>query len=738
MAQDPLKPKDDGKIKMPSVTTSMNKLPPSLPKDGGKGSKSDKKQREKDLEEDQKIILRAMKRFERCIQAEADNRKNAVEDLKFLNGDQWPADVAAQRNTDKRPCLTFNKLKTFVHQVSNDLRENRPSIKISPVGDQTDIEAAKMYGGVIRAIERDSRADIAYDTASFGAAANGFGYCRVLTEYESNDTFNQVLRIERVRNPFTVYRDPDHMQSDGSDMRYAFVTEMIPNDEFQAEYPDHQQISWNPSGTGDTYKEWVEKDRVRVAEYYESEHVMEDLVLLSNGFTGFKKDLSEEVNQLIEQGDVEVLKERKAERKVTKWYKLTAFEILERTEQPFEGMIPIAMAVGDEIDVQGKVTYAGLVRDAKDPQRMYNYWKTTEAEVVALQPKAPFIMEEGQVEGHEAQWKQANTKSMPYLLYKSSNVGGKPAPPPQRQPMSQPPAGVLQAIQGAAQDMMAVTGIRFDATPNERMHDESGRAIQELRRSGDIGSFHYQDNLSRMIHYVGKLLLVAVPKVYDTKRVLTILREDGKEQKVQIDPSAGAPMSQGQTMQGMPLPIFNPTIGKYGVTVTTGPSYATRRIEAADQMMAFVKALPQTATLVSDLIAKNMDWPEADQFATRLARSIPPNLLAPDMKGVPPEVQAKLASMDLLIRQMTMERMQLMKQLTDQNADRQLIADKNSKDFDAKILGIVQKMEQAQQKAEVDLGKHIDNKMLEVAHLLREIHEFNQQKDKPDASGSEK
>jgi len=717
MAQDPNQPKDDGKIKMPRVDNAMNKLPP-VKKGGGRGAKNDDKHATED-DPDQKILLRARKRFDRCISAESDNRKKALEDIKFLNGDQWPADVAAQRNTDKRPCLTFNKLKTFVHQVTNEQRENRPSINIAPVGDQSDIKAAKMYSGLIRAIERDSSADIAYDTAFWNAVANGYGYWRVMTEYESENSFNQNIVIRRIRNPFTVYTDPDAMEPECSDAQFGFITEMIPNEEYKQKYPDAQLISWNPSGPGDTYKEWVTKDSVRVAEYYEIDHEMADLVHLDNGHTGWKDELSDEVKGHIASGKITILEERKSEKQTTRWYKMTAFEILDRTDVPTDGLIPIVRVIGDEIDEQGKVTYSGIVRDAKDPQRMYNYWKTTEAEVVALQPKAPFIMEEGQVEGHEAQWKQANTKAYPYLLYKATNVGGKPAPPPQRQAMMAPPAAVLQAIQGAAQDMMAVTGIRFDATLAERVHDESGKAIREIRRSGDIGSYHYLDNLGRSLKYTGRIIIKMIPRVLDTPRVLNILREDGKDQAVRIDPTAPKALSQGKNAQGKALPIFNPNIGKYGVTVTVGPSYATKRIEAADQMMKFVAAMPETGKVVADLIAKNQDWPEAEQFAVRLAKTLPPGLLAPDMDGVDPQVQAQLQSMMMQIRQMTMEKQQMVKLLQDQTADRMILADKNDKDFEAKILAVVQKMVAADAKANIDHSNNVAGQALQLMQLLK-------------------
>jgi hypothetical protein len=697
MANSPDAPKDDGKIGLPRIDNGMNKLPPKK-KSGGKGVKEDGSFGN-DNDPDQKILLTARKRFERCISAEGDNRKAALEDTKFLKGDQWPADVAAQRNTDKRPCLTFNKLLTFVHQVTNPQRENRPSINLSPVGDQVDKKAAAMFGGIFRYIQYECQADIAYDTAFQQAAAAGYGYWRVDTEYESPDSFNQRIIVRRIRNQFTVYIDPDAQMPTGQDAKFGFISEMVPSDEYKEQWPDSQMVSFNPSGAGDTYKEWVSKDSIRVAEYYSIEHEMRDLVQLDNGHTGWKDELSADIQAQIASGAISIINERKSEHKKCMWYKINAIEILERTEVKTDGFVPIVRVIGDEIDEQGKVTYSGIVRHAKDPQRMYNYWRTTEAEIVALQPKAPWVMEEGQVEGHEGAWKQANTKSNPYLLYKGTNIGGKPAPPPQRQPMVQAPSGVLQAIQGAAQDMQAVTGIRFDATIAERMHDESGKAVHEIRRSDDIGSFHYSDNLARALHYTGLLFLKMFPHYYDTKRVLTIIREDGKEQSIRLDPNAAKALQNGKSADGKELPVFNPTIGKYGVRVTVGPSYATKRIEASDQMLKFVGSMPpELAMKVADLIAKNMDWPDADQFAARLAKGLPPNLLVPDMADVDPQIQALIQALQMQLQQQTVQMQQMAKQLQDQTADRMLLADKNEKDFEAKVMAVIQRALAADQK----------------------------------------
>lgn len=1033
-----------GNVGMPAIGPGMNKIP-DTPSSVGSGAKED--------DEDVALLQRARKRFDRSSTYDENNRKAGLEDDKMYNGQQWPSDVAAQRTFDHRPCLTLNQFPTLVHQVTNDQRQNRPGINVSPVGDRGDPEAAKMFMGLIRFIERASEADIAYDTAYESAVRKGWGYWRVVTEYENPDSFDQCVVIKRIRNSYTVYMDPAAQEPEGADARYAFITEMLPRSEFEEEYPDANPMHWTLAGIGDGLKNWIAQNEVRIAEYFEIEHEKRRLVRLANGHEGWFDELSDEAKK------IEIIAERESFEPMVYWYKITAMEVLEKRKWPGK-WIPIVRVIGDEMDLEGKVYYSGMIRHAHDAQRQYNYmrclaldtplptpsgwttmgvvapgdmlfdekgtptrvlgvspvhinkqcfeivfsdgskivadadhlWRierrrlpkggtpvweeltiptcdmqgnrdyivstspldlpsenlpidpyllgawlgdgyssspslcashedigemretlenrgyrlsplhfskdrvpnftvlgqkeifrkigilgnkhipasylraspeqrwellrglmdtdgtinksthqcsftttsphiasgfselirslgikstfvcrksafsklvgynheplnawvfsfsclpnervfqlerkrviqqisrpshyrrhkrigiksitpiasvpvkcvavdspshlflageamipthnTSFVETVALAPRAPFIMAEGQQEGHEELWKQANVRNFPYLLYKPVDVDGKPAPPPQRQQPVQPPSGLVEGAREAAQDVMSITGIRFNANPQqERMYDESGRALRELRRAGDIGSFHYIDNLARALRHTGEIIIDLIPKVYERKRVMTILREDDSEQQIQLDPSAQ--MARGRTrVNGKSMPVFNPTIGKYGVTVTVGPSYATKRIEAAESMMDFIRAIapagPEKIGAIVDLVAKNMDWPEGEQVAARLAKLLPPNLLTPDMDGVPPQAQAVMQSMQMQLQQLTQVNQRLMQVLSSQEADRAQRQDKIDKDFEAKLIGVVQK-------AEAMYQSHVGSQLKDLAEGVSQLRDL--------------
>ena len=697
---------------MPRPDVAMNKIAPQfgLPDKKGTmlGFDTDEDSTEKTLE-----TMR--KRMEQVISAEAENRKSGLDDKMFLAGNQWPTEVMAQRNLDKRPCLTINKLPTFIAQVVNGQRENRPSINISPTGDMGDPEVAKMYRGLIRFIERDCHADGAYDTGFDDAVTMGWGYWRVITEYEAPDSFDQVIVIRRVRNAFTVYMDPMCQDPTGADAKWCFISDMIPREEFKSQWPDAVEVPYNDGGIGEKYQSWATKDEIRIVEYFEIKTEKRTLVKLSNGFVGWKDELDEFTRAAVRKGTrIWIEDERESDVPKVMWYKATAVDILEENEW-IGTSIPVIRVIGNAIDVEGKVKLSGVIRNAKDPQRMYNYWKTAETELIALQPKAPWIVEEGQIEGHEDEWKNANVKNQPYLSYKGTSIGNTPAPPPQRQPMAGVPMGVVQAATSAAQDMQATTGIRFDATANERMIDESGKAIRELRRAGDIGAFHYVDNLSQSLRRTGEILVEIIPKVYNERRVVTILREDDQEEQVRIDPNHMKATGQEPRRDGKVRRLFNPNYGKYGVTVTIGPSYATKRIEASENMMAFMRALPNTAALVVDLLAAEQDWPGAEKIAARLAKTIPPNLMQPDIKDVSPQIAALMQSQDASIKQLSQQLQQSMAALQSKDADRAIDLEKIQKTYEIALLKIVSdtetKMAKIQEQATANVNTHITSQM---------------------------
>ena len=582
--------------------------------------------------------------------ADTNNRAEALEDLKFAAGDQWPVEIQNSRNLEARPCLTINKIDAYVRQVTNQQRQQRPRIKVHGMNNQSDAKIAEILTGISRHIEVQSDADHAYDNAFNYAVRCGFGYWRVKTDYVREDSFDQEIYIEPIHNPFTVYFDPNSTLPDGSDAEKCLITQVVSKKIFEKMYPDAETgVGFTQKGTGDTNAEWVMKEDIRIAEYWYTERKADKLCLLSDGSKVFRSDLPSDADLLIR--SLVVIDERPTLKKQIKMIKCTAMEVLEEGDWASK-YIPIIPVYGEEFVVDNKRKKYGLVRMAKDAQRMYNFWKTSITESIALAPKAKWLLAEGQDEGHENEWAQANIKSMPVLRYKQKDIEGVPAPAPTRIQPEAPPAGIMAAADGVNSDMQAILGI-FD--PNQMATGNiSGKALNGQQQQIDLTNFHYYDNLTRSIKHTARIILDLVPKIYDQARVMRIIGDDGKPDLVEIN--------KLQTdEQGVQKILNDVTVGEYDVVMDTGPGYNSKRIEAVNSMMPMLSADPNLMNVAGDLIFRNMDFPGADTIADRLAASNPLAQID-DKSPVPPQVQMQLAQSKKTIQdlQQQLQGMQLM------------------------------------------------------------------------------
>ena len=586
-------------------------------------------------------ILEEAKRFrEKCITVNAENRRLAVDDLTFLSGKHWDSRDAALREKEGRPVLTIDKLSTFVRQIKNDQRINKPSIKVHPVDDESDPETAKVRQGMIRYIEYSSNASIAYDTAIGCASETGLGYFRIITDYESEDSFDVVPRFVRIRNPLTVHFDPDSIEGDGSDARKVLVEERLGVTEFCSKYPE-SEIAKTRKTTGNAARD--DMDDILVAEYIRVEDDPDELILLSNGEKGWKSDL------LALPPDLTIVNTRKSARRTVRNYKIAGKcvgddgadfgEVIEEADVPCK-WIPVFPVYGNEIDIEGKVIRSGVIRGAKDPSRMYDYWMTSATEEYALRTKTPFIGAEGQFEGYEAQWAQANRRSFAYLQYKPKTVGGQLAPPPARQPMADVPVGAITMAMHASDDIKATTGM-FDAALGARGPATSGIQEREQKRQGGVANFHYTDNLNRAVLQAGRCLLDMIPRLFDTERVARIMGDDETITSAPINKRLEQPEMDEKTGK-IKTTINDMSVGQYDCTVSAGPSFSTLRQEASEAMVSFGQSWPKLMDIAGDKVVRAMDWPGAEEIAERIAKTIPPELLEdedkPEQQQIPPEV----------------------------------------------------------------------------------------------------
>ena len=575
-----------------------------------------------------------------CNDSDSNNRAEALDDVRFAAGDQWPVDVQNSRVLEARPCLTINKVDAYIRQICNQQRQQRPRIKVHGMNNDSDAKVAEIITGITRHIENQSDADQAYDHAFEYCVKMGWGYWRVTTDYVRDDSFDQEIYIKRIENPFSVYFDPNSVEPDGSDSEKCLVTTVVSKAVFRKMYPNAEDTQgFSSRGTGDTESEWVTKEDIRIAEYFYTEREKAMIIQLSDGTTGYSDEMPSK--EVLEQAGITVIDKRDTWRKKIKWCKLTAMQILEEGEWAGK-FIPIVPVYGQEVRVDDKHKKFGLVRMAKDPQRMYNYWSTALTETVALAPKAKWLLAEGQDEGHENEWAMANIKAMPVLRYKQTDIEGRIAPAPTRLQPEPPPAGVMTALQGMNQDLQAVVGIFDPAQLPQGM--QSGKSLQGQQSQADMTNFHYYDNLTRSIRHTGRIILDLIPKIYDRQRVMRIIGDDGKPEMVTIN-------EQGQDEQGVSKVLNDVTVGEYDVVMETGPGYNSKRQEAVDSMMSLLGADPTLMQTAGDLIFRNMDFPGADVIADRLAAANPMAQID-DKSPIPPQVQMQLAQSKQMIQQL--------------------------------------------------------------------------------------
>jgi len=602
------------------------------------------------------VLSQMRHRLQMGISAYSESREDELDDLRFMAGSpdnqwQWPQDVLSTRGSvqgqtvNARPCLTINKLPQHVRQVTNEQRQNRPSAKVIPANDMADPEVAEVMNGMIRHIEYMSDADVAYDTACDNQVTYGEGYIRILTEYCDENSFDQDIKIGRIRNSFSVYMDPLIQDPTGADAEWCFITEDLTKEEYERLYPNAAPLtSIMAQGIGDQdISQWISENTIRIAEYFYIKHDKATLLMFQGGMTAFEG--SPEAKDMQRMGLTPVRK-RQADRRRVMWMKTNGYEVLEEREWAGR-FIPVIRVVGNEFQVDGRIFISGIVRNAKDAQRMYNYWTSQEAEMLALAPKAPFIGYGGQFEGYEYQWKTANTHNWPYLEVNPdvTDGSGSVLPLPQRAPPPLPQTGLIQAKMGASEDIKATTG-QYDASLGQVSNERSGKAILARERQADVGTYHYVDNLARAVRHVGRQLIDLIPKIYDTQRIARVIGVDGETSMIKINPDQQEPVKKIVDQMGVVIDkLYNPAVGRYDVVVTTGPSYLTKRQEAMDAMSQILQGNPQLWAVAGDLFVKNMDWPGAPEMAARLRKTIDPKVLTdtdndPALQAAQMQIQA--------------------------------------------------------------------------------------------------
>ena len=648
------------------------------------------------------FLAMARKRFKQIADVEAEQREREREDLRFQMPEfQWNEQARRDRLSDNvngvktapRPCLSIPKLQHPISIVVNQARQAELGIEVQPLSPDADEDTADIYNGIIRQMQRRSKANQARLWAFERAVEAGRGYYRIDTVYSDDEVtgpgiMDQEIRLNRILNQDSVYFDPAAQAADLSDARYCFVTSFVPVEEFKSQFPK-AQVPADESffATVDaTCPEWVQGDSengaVMVAEYFYKEARPKQLILEEGGTVA-----RVEIKEATEYKPGEEPVKRDVEETVVHCVKMTALEVLREDELNGQ-YIPIVPVFGRELQAfDGKRRFIGLIHQARDAQQMYNAAASNLVEMAALEPKAPWILAEGQQEGYQGLWEQANVRNFNYLLYKPTTVGEQQAPPPQRVQADTNRMGVGQILlQQADEFIQAATSTHRATLGSLDPRDRSGKAMQALMEQGDMGNADFIYNLTAVaMEYEAKVIMDLIPKIYDRPgRVVRILDPEDETSKVilgqpfleslekknpipvqeMLMPPAGpgmpptrVPAIESPGGQGM-LPVkpedterikeYDLSKGVFGVTVKVGKAYQSRLQEGSEEIGKLLEKRPELLPIIGPMYFKFRDFPGAQQIADDLGKmrdTQHPELRDPDAGPTPQQLQGELQQM---------------------------------------------------------------------------------------------
>ena len=612
-------------------------------------------------DKEQTFITKALERFEESKDAEQSNRERSVASTAFENAEQWTEAEKQQRLG--RPCCTVNRVSGTAKKIVNSMRQNRPRIKVRPVDSATDPMMAELLTGLIRNIENVSDADSAYDNGASCAVRGGYGYWRVLTRYADDDAFDQEIYIERIVNTHSVYLDQSAIKADYSDGDYGFIVNDVKRKKAEELYKD-ANLGGFEKGEGESMSDWFATDTVRIAEYWYKEPVTKHIYELPGGnvIEIEKPKVSKETDEagqeveMVEDSNgfkTPFVRTRSVKSHKVMWCKISGREILEGPQEWAGKYIPIIPELGEEKWIEGERILNSAIKDAMEPQKIYNWAMSNNMETLALSPKQPWILTAEQIGEYQALWDKAYTTPMPYLLY----VHKEGQASPQRLGGSVGDQGALQLAQISADDIKVTTGV-YDASLGARSNETSGKAIRARAAEGDIATFEFPDNQIKAVKYTGKVLVDLIQNIYDGDRVVRLMGDDlkktfanakpGPDGKPLVNPNQDGTEAWARVnfayidpTNGKKTIYNNLSAGKFDVTCDAGPGYLTKRQEAADGMIQLGQGAPQVMPVLIPRIAKAQDWPEAQEIGEEIKALMQPQ--APPQP--PPDPRIQLAMM---------------------------------------------------------------------------------------------
>jgi hypothetical protein len=615
------------------------------------------------MSKNNEILKEAKKRYDHCHTYWSEMKQKNSELLQFIAGDQWTYTARQNFENAGYAAMTSNRIPTFLRQITNEIRKNTPEIQIDPRTD-ADEEKAEVLNDLIRNIQEESKAEIAYCTAAESAASVGIGYIRVRSEYKDNKSMDQEIVIEAVEDVNTVMLDPNQQSLDGSDCEYAFISTTLSIEDYKRRY-GHTKLARKLSGTEtledlEELKEigWVSSDQkwtndgtILICEYYYKDYVTKKLYQVLNNLTGEIFVTDDVDKDMVKAGELSIIQERLVNEPIIRWCKLNDVEVLEETEWP-GSYIPIVPVKGDEYWLEGKRKLVGAVEPAVEAQVQLNYAMSWRAQLLQMAPKAPYIGTAAQFKTYEQEWANINVSNQAFMTYNKDEG----APPPSRDLGEVPIQASTRMVEEAQEDLKSIFGT-FDPSQSQ-VAPESGKAILARQHQAYNSNYHFYDNLSRSIQHVGCIIVEAIPVIYDSARNVQIMSQDGKKRSIAINQPNEAGIVE-----------YDLTEGDYSVSIQTGPGFGTKRQETVEAVTNLISVYPQAAPAVADIAVRHMDWPGAKQIADSLEAMVPPQVLQArkanpkDAAALVPQLKSQVQMMQQHLEALNAHAMQVEQEL---------------------------------------------------------------------------
>lgn len=568
--------------------------------------------------DDATFVKEVVDLYGKDIDAERHNIDPARQDNQFVLGYQWDRNVRIKRERLNKPVLTVNRFPAFVAQFIGAWLQSDTTIRVQPIqGASKDV--AEIRQGLIRATTRTREAKHALNVAMTNAYICGIGNFKVALREAKNDVFLSDMTLETIDDPFGVIWDRASRDPTGSDAQHCYVTEYMTKSDFKKTYPkagpDSGWVSDELDSTVMTMHGLEIEDMVRVCHFWQMRE--EPVVLGLEAETGDVIDLTnvpegDRIGMVApdNNGDPMI---RKTVRPYAECHVVTSTQILEGPYRLNISRLPVFRVEGWAIQEAGVRYRWGFVRNAKDPQRFHNYWRSILAEELQKSVSTKWLLDNaGGKNQYADQFRNAHRSDDGVLFWDSQGAGQAP------QQFSPPPtnAALLTEASMTVQDIKDVTN-KHEASLGITSNEVSGRAIAARQQVSELGDVIYTENMNAALAEAGRVMNELIPVVYDTARTVKLIGNDDQDVFQEIN-----------GMAGDATPDI--TVGKYEITYSTGPAFATKRQEAVDVITTLMNTMPQVGNVVADILVRNLDIPGSEEIEERLASMLPPGVVNPE------------------------------------------------------------------------------------------------------------